>query len=125
MNVRTTLDPSEALHECIMLDRVTSAAEKVATLADLGLVACPDLTRTLNELESAQRRARRLGLVLGCSPLRPWLARLIHTQRALRRRLDVALKARQAAGGLPQGAGRRLGQGMQRSIATTQRAPHT
>ena len=89
-----TIDPTLALHECMTIDTVTERATTVARLADLGLVAYPDLARTLQELAEATRQAHRLGLVLGCSPLRPWLARQLHTQRALRRRLRTALARR-------------------------------
>jgi hypothetical protein len=94
MKARVSLDPREALYECVLIDRTTAQAGTVATCAELGLVAAPQLASALGELEQAHRQARQLGLVVGASPLRPWLARLLRTQRATRKRLRAAIAAR-------------------------------
>lgn len=98
MKARVALDPREALYECVLIDRTTAQAGTVATCADLGLVATPQLASALAELEKAHHQARLLGLTVGASPLRPWLARLLRTQRATRRRLRAAINARGRSG---------------------------
>ncbi|MCS6800570.1 MAG: hypothetical protein RMM58_06935 [Chloroflexota bacterium] len=94
MNARVSLDPYEALYECVTLDAATARAASVATLIEPRMVTYYDLAATLHELEAAHRQARQLGRVIGRSPLRPWLSRLLRTQRALVKQLRAAMKER-------------------------------
>jgi hypothetical protein len=95
MKRATPSEPSLVFYHSLAIDAATATAERTLDLAAEGLVTRGDLLQTWYELSAAHLRARQLGRDLGVSPLRPYLARTLRTQRRLLRALRAAIAARE------------------------------